>query len=653
MSNGKVRKLGIGTALLALIHVLGHMSSGSAAAGGVRRHLSEHHTNTVTTELPHEDSVWWPIIKYTQQAEHEITEFFHGDERALENGVPIGGTEDSTPFLTKRLARRIAQCRQGISQEDCDLKVAFVGSAQMTGHDMFYRDSFPFLTEQRLRPIADAAGLELKIMNNALDHDHSKEGPQSTHMCISNYVGDSVDIIAWDLDAAMQGAPPAQFEAFVRWAFASNPAMIMINRGGPHARSRRGVRKTIVNLGGGAGHDANIWEEKPEDMPEQRDEPYIGSDTWKERWEDGRNEFWNDIVNEYSDFVDFAAVDPAGSIWTLDHLEAFSNAALEADKALPLFDCGNEHPGPCDQIPPFVTSRLEERNISLADFPRDQLEGGSVCGALYGCRNILYGGKKSHVLRGELNALPILRSFQFAASKLASPDGSKDLAITDEEMAVANSRSLSLKSLPAPKYCHETYCSAVPTCMTTYQPNLGLSLSSSLLSNNNTFPPATIPRMGASHFADNPEFAVENLEKRDAPLGYVDRKFAYRLTEPVPTPIYVNGSKTDEFEPEDSATADISFFMNGEGPVVLCEPPCFMDRCPQMRRMPLVTHVTMELDGNALELPQDLPTALEAGGPFCKTIAEKVQPGEHILRLTANTKAPHFSMFSHLIAFSS
>jgi hypothetical protein len=206
-------------------------------------------------------------------------------------------------------------------------------------------------------------------------------------MCVTNLVGQSVDVIAWDFDSSMQGAPPAQFEAFVRWAFASQPAMIMINRGGPHARSRRGVRKTVVNLG---GHDANIWEEDPDNMPEQRDEPYVGSDSWKERWEEGRNEFWNDILDQYSGFVDFAAVDPSGSIWTLDHLQGFSNAALEAEKALPLVDCGaNEHPAPCDQVPPFVADKLKARNISLDDFPREQVEGGAFCSALYGCRNIL------------------------------------------------------------------------------------------------------------------------------------------------------------------------------------------------------------------------------------------------------------------------
>lgn len=236
---------------------------------------------------------------------------------------------------------------------------------------------------------------------------------------------------------------------------------------------------------------------------------------------------------------------------------------------------------------------------------------------------------------------------------LDSPEGQEELMKTaDLEVASAKSRALSLKSLPPPKYCSEAFCSAVPTCRTSYLPNLGENLVNVMLSNNDTFPPASIPRMGAAHFADNPEWAVDNLEKRFAPFGYVDRKYAYRLTEGKPTPIIVDGNATGEFEPEDSSTADIAFTMEGEGPVVLCEPPCFMGICSKMRRMPLVTHATMELDGEKLELTPDLPTAVEAGGPFCKTIADHVKPGEHILRLTALTKAPHYTMFSHLITFS-
>jgi hypothetical protein len=34
----------------------------------------------------------------------------------------------------------------------------------------------------------------------------------------------------------------------------------------------------------------------------------------------------------------------------------------------------------------------------------------------------------------------------------------------------------------------------------------------------------------AAHFWNDPELAVVNLEKPDAPLGYVDRKYAYPLS---------------------------------------------------------------------------------------------------------------------------
>jgi hypothetical protein len=135
-------------------------------------------------------------------------------------------------------------------------------------------------------------------------------------------------------------------------------------------------------------HDAVIWEDDLDNLPTQREDAYIGSDIWKAKWDKDRNAFWNEIVLTYSPFVDFAAVDPIGAIWHLDHLQDFSNAAFDAGKALPLLDCGNEHPAPCDQIPPFIAKKLAMKNVSLASFPKEAIEGGALCSGLFGCRHI-------------------------------------------------------------------------------------------------------------------------------------------------------------------------------------------------------------------------------------------------------------------------
>jgi len=523
------------------------------------------------------------------------------------------------------------------------------------GREVFFNESFPFVTEKRLRPIAEAAGLELKVMNHAMDSDLSKEGPQSSHMCVANQVGKNVDVIAWDLDESMQGEPAAQMEAFIRWTFASQPAMIMINRGGPHGRSRRGKRKVVVNIG--PGHDAEVWEDKIEDVPEPRESEYIGSDSWKDRWEQGRNDFWTSLIETYSSHVDIAAVDPTGAIWTLDHLQSFSNTALEADKILPLVDCGKEHPAPCDQVPAFVANKLAKTNTTIEDLASEvQLSEGKVCSATFGCRHIKYGGKRSHELRGELNALPIARALQTAAAILASPNGLKELLVASEEVLTTSAnRALSANSLPPPEHCNEMFCSVYPTCMTSYFPNLGPDLMSTIVTNNETFPPMAMPRKGAAHFADDPEFQLQNLEKQFAPLGYEDRKFAYRLAvdDGIAKMKMVGGNMTDEEEEEDVARSDILFSTTGSGPLVLCEPPCLAGVCSKQRKMPLIKFVTLELDGVALETPVDLPVvAIEVGGPFCKTIAASVPEGDHTLRIFTSVQAPFHVMFSGLIAFS-
>ena len=150
-------------------------------------------------------------------------------------------------------------------------------------------------------------------------------------------------------------------------------------------RARRGKPRPIVNLVG--NHDATIYEDI--DVPDRRPdtETYRDSDNFKDLWAGERNSFWEKIMDKYSPFIDFAAIDPNGSIWHLDHLKDFSNMAFDAGKALPLYDCpAPEHPPPCDQVPEYVIRHLQRDNQSLADLPRDDTSG-AFCGVQTGCRH--------------------------------------------------------------------------------------------------------------------------------------------------------------------------------------------------------------------------------------------------------------------------
>ena len=270
---------------------------------------------------PKPSSRWSYLLAKANEAELSILDFFHRETRAIEDGVPFGGTNESVSILAERLANRIAQCHDGGKRipntrankldTKCVLRVVFVGSGQMSGRDIFHNQSFPFQAEQRLQSVADAAGLRMEVLNQAIDSDLSREGPQTAHMCMGNLVGSDspVDVIAWDFESTMQGKPQAQVEAFVRWVSAGlQPAMIMFNRPGPHAHSRRGKPRVVVNLVG--SHDAILWEDDPEDMPEMQQEPYRNSSIFNELWNNDRNFFWEPIIQKYSSFVDFAAIDP-------------------------------------------------------------------------------------------------------------------------------------------------------------------------------------------------------------------------------------------------------------------------------------------------------------------------------------------------------
>jgi len=282
-----------------------------------------------------------PLERVANQAEENILDFFQGETRALQDGIPLGIMSGETnldkdgykSILAQRLAKRIVACRDNQDTNDmddtnCSLRVVFIGGGQTTGRDIFHNQTYPFQVEERLRGMAESAGLRLEVRNHAMDSDLSKEGPQSAHMCIQNLVGSNVDVVGWDLEANMQAQPHAQFEAFVRWTLATaKPALFLVNRGGPHGRSRRGTVRLVVPLS--EAHHANIYEDDPDNLPEPQQEPYGNSSHFDELWNNHRNFFWNKIFETYSPYVDFAPIDPQGSIWHLDHLREFSNKAFD------------------------------------------------------------------------------------------------------------------------------------------------------------------------------------------------------------------------------------------------------------------------------------------------------------------------------------
>lgn len=197
--------------------------------------------------------------------------------------------------------------------------------------------------------------------------------------------------------------------------------------------------------------------------------------------------------------------------------------------------------------------------------------------------------------------------------------------------------------------------------MTSYLPNLGPTLKDAIQPDPENEDP-TLPRMGVAHFGDDPEWAVQNIDKRMVPLGYVDRKYAYRLsmgtdgTKRLRPPEYrLDGTPPNEkvYEPPDASSVDLVFTSAGPGPLVLCEPPCFSDNCAKLRRMPMIQHVSLELDGAELKVPNHEKTSpAEVTGVFCKIIATEVSEGNHLLRIKTLTKYPYYVMISHVISFS-
>jgi hypothetical protein len=346
------------------------------------------------------------VLHVSQEVEAEILDFFHGDTRALQDGTV---SYASGHHFRLRMSDRMRRCRQEslLDVDECVLRIVFVGSAQMSGRDNLYNQTYPFVMEKRLKRLVDAAGLRLEVLNHAMDNDLSREGPQTCHMCILNLVGTNVDVVVWDFDNMANKA--AQFEAFVRWV--QGPALILVNNGGgPHGLSRRGTKQAVVEIS--PGHRAIVYTEYSNVTIEPRQEAYRNSTKWKQTWHSqGKvNQFWERLFQHYSTTTDFATIDSIGAIWHLDHLHDFSNMAFDWGKALPLVDCGFPgHPPPCEEIPQFIQNHLKMENKTAKALPNDT--EGLVCGGKWGCRHFWYGGSRSHALRGEIHAMALCKLY--------------------------------------------------------------------------------------------------------------------------------------------------------------------------------------------------------------------------------------------------
>lgn len=334
---------------------------------------------------------WKNVMKAAETAEASILDFFHGEKHALEDGAPMF---TSSQKLIQRIVQKIYHCQQQNDTTNdnddiyCTFRIVFIGGAQMAGRDNLFNVTFPFIAERRLQPILEASGLKLEVLNHAMDSDLNREGPQTAHMCISNFLPpEGVDVVIWGYDDIMQNHPSNQLEAFIRWTLStSNPAMIILNRSnGPHGASRRGKSQFVAPIS--PGHNAILYQDQ-EILPQPRQpdvEPYTNSSKrWKNQWNGKRNSFWYELFHSYESIVDFAAIDPAGSIWFLDHLSDFSNAAFDSDKALSLLDCGPHHPPPCDQIAPAIFKNMKAKNMSNATIPEHPPQG-LFCGVKFGC----------------------------------------------------------------------------------------------------------------------------------------------------------------------------------------------------------------------------------------------------------------------------
>ena len=202
-------------------------------------------TKTTKTTIREEDNadrrwiigLWESIIERASAREAEARARWGNDARVFDEGFPVrSGQDGGLAGLVQLLAVRMSACSKSKSEanrkrkerndghelpelpeegrDNCSLRVVFLGSALTVGRDNHQNRTYPAHTERVLRstlgPLLLKIGLRLEVINAAMDHDLAREGPQKSHLCLTNQVGQGADVLSWEFDEIMAASRPAQ-----------------------------------------------------------------------------------------------------------------------------------------------------------------------------------------------------------------------------------------------------------------------------------------------------------------------------------------------------------------------------------------------------------------------------------------------------------
>jgi hypothetical protein len=122
--------------------------------------------------------------------------------------------------------------------------IAFGGYSVTVGRGNYYSQSFPFVMERLMKTLFGIAGVELSVRNAAIGG--CPAFPYG--WCLSNFLGESPDVISWDYSMNEAGGGPEGMEAYVRHALTLPRRPKLLVKDTHMATQRRNLLGSYENL---------------------------------------------------------------------------------------------------------------------------------------------------------------------------------------------------------------------------------------------------------------------------------------------------------------------------------------------------------------------------------------------------------------------
>ena len=171
--------------------------------------------------------------------EHGLDGFFNTPSKDNNNNNNNNYHDDTITMTVPPQSLLHTACRiQSARNQQRPFRMAFGGYSVTNGRGNYFSQSYPFIMERLLHTVFHLVHVKLHVVNHAIGGCPSF--PYG--WCLSEFLGDTADVISWDFSMNEAGGDPTGLEAYLRQALTQLPrhhSPMVIVKDTPMATQRR------------------------------------------------------------------------------------------------------------------------------------------------------------------------------------------------------------------------------------------------------------------------------------------------------------------------------------------------------------------------------------------------------------------------------